>query len=233
MPGPRSSRPAPGLDEQAANATAPPDLVRHQATGTALASIVVTIRRDDSGVMTVHVKPAADNGDDELMAGSLEAYAAPGPPNTLPRPLRRRRSTLAGGLPPEPTTGRDENTGPAPRQNGLTTRGIPRRSAVAAALAVLAALAAVALIASPVSRPSTAPEPTTLPAPQSTSTLAPVATPTDCSPLPAWINGLYGLYVTTSDAQSASPNASDVATSPSPCLGRQATTPYTTFPPIP
>jgi hypothetical protein len=182
---------------------ADPNLATDGAAGTAIASVVVTIRRDRSGEMTIHVEPTADHGGEELVPASLDAYVTPGPPDAHPRPLRRRRSTLTGGPSANAGTGRgNKDATPVPRRRRLpTTAGIQRKSATAAAVAVLAAFAAVILMTSPVTRPSTPLEPATLPSRESPSLPASVAAPAECCSLPAWINGLYGIYGNGTGAQ--------------------------------
>jgi hypothetical protein len=175
------------------------------AAGTAIASIVVTIRRDRTGVMTVHVEPAADRGGDEPVPASLEDYVAPGPLGTRPWPLRRRWPELARRQSAYPVIGRrDDDTGPLPRRRRLSAApGILRRSAIAVALAVLVAVVALALITSPVSRPLADTDPTTLTSGPGASVPVSGAASSRCSPLtaPAWINGLYGIYGNATNAQ--------------------------------
>jgi hypothetical protein len=175
------------------------------AAGTAIASIVVTIRRDGTGGMTVHVEPAADRGGDELVPASLEAYVTPGPLDTRPWPRRRRRPERARGQSAHRVIGRrDDDTGPLPRRRRLSAApGVLARSAVAVALAVLVAVVALALITSAVSRPSTALGPTTLTSSSGASVPVSGAASSSCSGLtaPAWINGLYGIYGNATEAQ--------------------------------
>jgi hypothetical protein len=175
------------------------------AAGAAIASIVVTVRRDRTGVMTVHVEPAADRGGEELVPASLEAYVAPGPLDTRPWPWRRRRPELARGQSAYPVIGRrDDDTDPLLRRRRLSAApGVLRRSAIAVALAVLVAGAALALITSSVSRPSTALDPTTLTSRSGASVPVSGAASSSCSGLtaPAWINGLYGIYGNATDAR--------------------------------
>jgi hypothetical protein len=175
------------------------------AADTAIAAVVVTIRRDPSGAMSVHVEPVADHVPAELAPTSLAAYVAPGPRETHPWPLRRRRSALAGRPSASPIIGSsDDDTGQVPRRGRFPTRpGALRPLAIAVGLALLAALVTVALITRPVTRSSTALDPTTLTSPPSPSIPASVAAATSCSQIatPAWIGGLYGIYGNSTDTK--------------------------------